>query len=333
MVLGAFWKSASGKLVDRWAELGSAVVFWAGLLGIWLWSHGGWATVQEGSGRLNTESDLGLFAILLGGLLLAAAPAVVVARVTAPTLRLLEGYWPRWATGLWKQRVNAQQSRLAADLTAFSTLEARKNSGPQPRGKAWTREDADEHARLDWSISHRPVGWDRLMPTRVGNVLRAAEDWPRDRYGLDSVIVWPRLWLVLPETTRQELAAARSSLDSSVTAVIWGVLFAMSAPVAALVGSPDNPYLPPLVGLTTGIGVAAAATVWWVPNRAIVFADLLDSAFDLYRFSLYEQTRWPPPTAPESEQEAGEALTQYLWRGSATADTTFVHHKKGDGGD
>jgi hypothetical protein len=137
----------------------------------------------------------------------------------------------------------------------------------------------------------------------------------------------------LPETTRQELAAARSSLDSSVTAVIWGVLFAMSAPVAALVGSPDNPYLPPLVGLTTGIGVAAAATVWWVPNRAIVFADLLDSAFDLYRFSLYEQTRWPSPTAPESEQEAGDALTKYLWRGAATAAATFMHDEKGDGGD
>lgn len=328
-MLGAFWGSASGKLVDRWADLGSAVVFWAGLLGVWLGSHGGSVTAGQGSGWLETQSDLGLFLLLLGGLLLATAPAVAVARVTTPTLRLLEGYWPRWATGLWDRRVSAQRTRLAADLEVFNRLEAQEDAVSQDGTPDFPRAAADELARLDWSLHHRPVDPDRLMPTRVGNALRAAEDWPRDKYGLDSVIVWPRLWLVLPDTARQELAAARISLDSSVAAVVWGLLFAVAAPLAATIADPVAPLLPGLLGMAAGVGVAAAAWVWWVPARAIVFGDLLDSAFDLYRFSLYEQVRWTLPANPSAETATGTGLTQHLWRGSRATHPAFTHTKQG----
>ena len=70
------------------------------------------------------------------------------------------------------------------------------------------------------------------MPTRIGNILRAAETRPYDHYGLEAVIVWPRLWLVLPDSARQELSTARASLDSSVAAVIWALGFCAFAPLA-----------------------------------------------------------------------------------------------------
>jgi len=44
-------------------------------------------------------------------------------------------------------------------------------------------------------------------------VLRAAEDRPRDRYGLDPVVCWPHLWLTLEKETQQELASSRKELD------------------------------------------------------------------------------------------------------------------------
>lgn len=59
-----------------------------------------------------------------------------------------------------------------------------------------------------------PAHANRLMPTRLGNVLRAAESGVEDKYGIDPVPCWPALWLVLPDETRTEVTAARASLDT-----------------------------------------------------------------------------------------------------------------------
>jgi hypothetical protein len=317
--LGEFVKSASGKLADRWAGLGTALVFWAGLLVVWLWSHGGWARVGQASGWLKAQSDLGLLVVLLVGLLLAAVPALVVARVTTPVLRLLEGYWPAPAARLRSSRITTAEETLKADQAAFQQLTVARRSG-----QGLSREQAEEYSRVDLSLHHRPGDPDRLMPTRVGNVLRAAEDRPRAKYGLDSVIVWPRLWLVMPDTSRQELATARTLLDQAVAAVVWGILFAASTPLAVAVGTQKLFWLPTLTGVAAGLGTSAAAVSWWVPQRAEVFADLLDTAFDLYRFAVYKRLRWPAPTNPAAEQQKGAEVSKYLWYGSRDAQPDFT---------
>ena len=40
---------------------------------------------------------------------------------------------------------------------------------------------------------------DELMPTRLGNILKNAEVYPKLRYGIDSVLIWPRLYPLLPD--------------------------------------------------------------------------------------------------------------------------------------
>jgi len=39
------------------------------------------------------------------------------------------------------------------------------------------------------------------MPARLRSILRAAESYPPRRCGLNLIVCWPRLWLVLPATT------------------------------------------------------------------------------------------------------------------------------------
>jgi hypothetical protein len=149
------------------------------------------------------------------------------------------------------------------------------------------------------------------MPTRTGNILRAAETRPADKYGLEAVIVWPRLWLVMPDVTRQELGTARASLDASVAAVVWGVLFCGFTPLAWW-------------ALPVGVAVAVAAVVWWVPGRAEVFADLVEAAYDLHRSTLYQQLRWPLPANPHQEHQSGQQVTKHLWRGSNETTPEFT---------
>ena len=56
---------------------------------------------------------------------------------------------------------------------------------------------------------------------------------------------------------------------------------------------------------------------------------MLRSAFDLYRFRLYQALRWELPVDTESEKEYGERLTEYLFRGTLESPVMFRH--PGDG--
>jgi hypothetical protein len=306
-MLSSFWDAVGGKLADRWAAVaGSTVVFWTGGVLAWAFAGSGWARLTDVTDWLDRQKTAGQIAVLLGALVLVGASAVVVQRLSTPVLRLLEGYWPRWMNRPRRTLVEDAQQRAQKDNDAWQSLKAQIESPAVP-----TPEQLLELAELERRIHHRPSTPNRLLPTRVGNILRTAETRPADKYGLEAVIVWSRLWLVLPEATRQELSTARTSLDGSVAAVVWGVLFCGFTPLAWW-------------ALPLGLAVAVGAVLWWVPTRAEVFADLVEATYDLHRIALYRQLRWPLPANPHLEHTSGEQVTKYLVRGSDLSDPEFT---------
>lgn len=167
------------------------------------------------------------------------------------------------------------------------------------------------YGRLERARERRPSRADLYLPTKIGNILRAAETRPRDKYGLDSVAVWPRLWLVLPDSTKQEINSARTALDSAVAASVWGILFLVFTGWTIL-------------ALPIGLAVCAAAVLVWVPVRAGVFGQLVVAAFDVHRILLYQQLRWPLPVTPYDEQLRGAEVSSYLQKGSDDTAPTFT---------
>jgi hypothetical protein len=303
--VGKFWDSVGSKLAERWAAVSvPALVFWVGGVLAWARDRGGLESLKAPADWLGRQPG-GVQAVVLVAVLLAvAASGVVVDRLTRPALALFEGYWPRplhpvrrWMTARVSQRARA----IDAEFQALA--------GPVHDGSA-TQEQRERYARVDRQLRRMPTG-PRLMPTRVGNALRAGETRPIDKYGLDAVVVWPHLWLLLPEATRTELAAARQSLDASVGACVWGVLFVAFTPWT-------------LWALPVGLGVAAVAAFAWAPANAEVFADLVDASFDLHRGALYTQLRWPLPANPADERAKGRRITTYLLRGLDGASPTFT---------
>ncbi|WP_053619408.1 hypothetical protein [Nocardiopsis sp. NRRL B-16309] len=62
-------------------------------------------------------------------------------------------------------------------------------------------------------------------PTWCGDRLHAvAQRLDRD-HDLDLAVVWPHLWLVLPDPVRAEITEARQGLGRAVALVAWGVLY------------------------------------------------------------------------------------------------------------
>ena len=118
------------------------------------------------------------------------------------------------------------------------------------------------------------------MPTRAGNILRAAETRPRDRYGLETVLCWPRLWLVLPDDARQEVISARSALYLAVQAWLAGIVFCVWVFWAW--------WAVPL-GLAVAIGVYYLRIL----GASETYGDLIGSCYDVHRSKLYEACAFP----------------------------------------
>ncbi|WP_322770158.1 hypothetical protein [Frankia sp. Cr1] len=306
-MLTAFWEAVGGKLADRWAAVSiPTLIYWLGGLVAWTWHRGGLHTLTGQLGWLDRQTPTVQLTVIVTVLLAVAASGLVVHRAATPTLRLLEGYWPAWTNLARRRLAGWLAARAATDTTVWQAAYTRVHPPATP-----TVDDLAGYTRLERRRRRRPAAAGYFLPTPIGNILRAAERRPVDKYGLDTVIMWPRLWPALPETTRADLLAARAALDSAVTSALWGLLFCGFTPWTWL-------------ALPAGLAVAVATVTLVVPARAQVFGDLIEAAYDQHRTVLYTQLRWPLPTNPADEREHGRRLTAYLWRGSDETTPTFT---------
>ncbi|MGK5173095.1 hypothetical protein [Geodermatophilus sp. CPCC 205761] len=308
MAIDKFTESVGSKLGERAAGLlTSAPIVYAGAgLLVWLVSVGpgdGWSRLKAWS----TGQDSGRLLVWAAAALVAAgAAAAVVQRFVPSTIRLLEGYWPapfrRLATRL-ARRAWSEREKAATTLRGLS---------PAIQSGAASITDERRYVEADALRARIPSQPAWTMPTRLGNILRAAETRPMDKYSLEPIKLWPAMWLVLPNDVRQELIAARARLDKATAGVLWcllggafGALAWWAAP-AALVA-------------------AIAAYRFWVLPAGTDYADLFEAAYDVHRFDLYKALHIPLPADAAVEQLSGSSLTELVWRGRDDAGLVFAH--------
>lgn len=305
-MLTEFWKSVGGKLADRWITVSiPALVFWLGGIAAWTYHRGGLHTLTSQTSWLGHQIAAVQAIVIVTALLAVAASAVLVNWAATPLLRLLEGYWPRWAKRLRDGLAGWLAKRAATEQAAWQRAQA----DIQPPAIA-TAEQLATYARLESRRRRRPSHAGYFLPTPIGNILRAAERRPFDKYGLDTVFLWSRLWPALPDTLRSDLLSAHAALVGAVTTATWGVMFCVFASFT-------------LLAIPIGLAIALVSVIVIIPNRAQSFGDLLEAAFDQHRAILYLQTRWPLPNNPNEEHACGQQLTSYLLRGSNEPSPTF----------
>ncbi|MFE2131372.1 hypothetical protein [Streptomyces amritsarensis] len=146
-------------------------------------------------------------------------------------------------------------------------------------------DDASTHDR--YPPRTRP---DDLMPTRLGNALKAAELYPRLRYGIDAALVWPRLHPLLPDTFLATLGAARTGLTALLASAFLSVVLAVGG--AGYLWAVDAPTRLFLLCLWGG-GLAGWLCYRGALLRAVAYGQHLRVAFDLYRGLLLDAVGRP----------------------------------------
>jgi hypothetical protein len=144
------------------------------------------------------------------------------------------------------------------------------------------------HARRAAICLVEPAG-----PTWVGDRLHATDVRVHRSYGIDLASGWPRLWLLLPEETRGELAAARDRCGAAARLAGWGLLY-------AVLGAFWWPAL--------AIGLVALLAARYRARLAVaIYADLAEAAVDLHGRDLAVQLGLPCPD--RLTREIGEQVT------------------------
>jgi hypothetical protein len=284
-VFGSVFDKATGFLDKRFALnlLLPSLAFWGGIVLLAV-QGAGWASAVERWAHLS-----GLEQVLVTGAAVAVLMLfafVVGGQVTALT-RQWEGYWPRWLGPLTN------------------------------RGKARESARWDKTVHGDNGYMRRffqfPVRKEDVLPTRLGNALRAAEDYSGDdeRYGVDAVFFWPRLYLILPADARTQVDEGRSAMDRMVLLASLAVAFPVAAlGTIALAGTAWRAWL-----LASIVAVAVAVLGYRAAvAAAMAFGDLVRSCFDLYRRALLTQLGLTLPATLPAERELWRALQQQLYR-------------------
>lgn len=166
---------------------------------------------------------------------------------------------------------------------------------------------------------------DRLMPTMLGNVLRAGEDLPRARYGMDSVLLWPHVHALLRPGIAAAVDDQRDQLDATAR-MSATLLVAAAVSLGLLLNHGWWLTLPAALLVLSLIAYRAAVAA------GVAYATVVNAAIDMHRFDLLRALHLglPHDLAEERRQwrQLGDfftlptkALPDYVHEGTAEGNT------------
>ena len=239
---------------------------------------------------------------------LLALGIVVVALIAEPLqvslIRVLEGYWgesppgrllaaPGKALHRWRRdRLDRRQRRQGGTRGAVMG-----SDGKAARQQA-AREQAARRLR-----TYPPRA--ATLPTRLGNVLRAAEHRAGSRYGLEATVAWPRLYPLLGDKLTGVLDDLRDQLD---LAARFCVAFALATVLSVCFLADYGWWLAVAAVTFLGALLCYRAAV----SAAAAYGEAIEAAFDLHRFELLKALHLPLPADLARERVANQRLSRFL---------------------
>lgn len=228
-----------------------------------------------------------------------AVLALVLHPFQVRAVRVLEGYWDRWEV----------TSRLAGVLVE---VQRRKREGLRASGVGYTQpsvatgvERLGEQARAERGYvraerirvsAMRRLGPEldpsSLLPTALGNALRAGELAAGERYGLATLASWPRIYMQVSRRMVQALDETRDALDAAVNLCHSFLAIALVLAVA-LHDEPGEWWIPVSATVLSALSYKGAVIA------AQSYSGLMLVVYDLHRFDLLKALHYRLPDSTE----------------------------------
>lgn len=271
--MGDLWAELGARLTER--RVASLLLPGALYLAVAVAAHTlGWAAAWDVDGLLALIAEhaadprvdtFGGQALVLAVVVAGSAAAGLVARGVG---RAVERLWTASDWRLWPPPLRGWTERwVDSRRVRWDRLRERVERARGEHDESAFAMAYDRMARLSPERPERPT-WcgDRLEAVRT----RLARD-----HRADLAVLWPHLWLILPEEERTEIAGAREGLSRAMGPAAWALL-----------------YLPLTVWWWPAALVSAAlGAIAWTRTRAAAetYATLVEATVRLHAIALAER--------------------------------------------
>jgi len=271
------------------------------------------------------------------------------------TVKIFEGYiFPTWLSNYFirRQKKNWEESHLP-QFNKWKKENAKmmkKISG----GKGVTENEMEQDVRnllraheelADVGMSS-PLDKEYLMPTRLGNVLRASEMYAYERYAIEEITIWPRLVPVLPSELIGHIDEKNNHFMFLINSAFLVYCNGLLSLLFGLVGLPlilfpnlikpfairiegffyiGYDFINPLGYLVISAVLLGFGYILYLiaVNVAGEFGMYIRASFDLYRVKLLRQLNWPPPKTIVEEQELWRNISRFIIAAERLGDVEF----------
>jgi hypothetical protein len=237
---------------------------------------------------------------ILGGVALVFA--LLLSGLNYPLVRWFEGY-PLLRLEHWPVLKLILKAAIALQRRAYNrvvTIRDDKNRPEQDRKRAYTTLD-----------KQFPKSASALLPTRVGNVMRAYERHANVRWGIDGVTIWPRVSALVSDSERELHVDTKIDLfvflNAAFGALVVGICLVVDK---AINGNGLSEWL------LYAIPFVAAYTLYRMSiGPAVRRGAVVRASIDLHRLEVYEKLGIRKPSSFSDERQLGTAVGQLLLYG------------------
>jgi hypothetical protein len=286
--------------------------------------------------------------LILGGV--AMLLALLLWGLHYPMIRVFEGYWlvavirPQRSTP-WpedeshKHRIRTKL-RSARGVTHAWVSQRRLNYGTK-RQDRWIRDrhrlleiksqpaPSKERTRAATDLTTRFPPEDRLvLPTELGNVIRAFEMHPRERYGLDGIAIWPCIEAILSEEERPEIDEVTTDVAFWLNSLFIFGVFGSLLFAERLWHRPGGAIstIAVEIAVVASVSVICAFMYRQLINAAIRWGNPVRAAFDVHRLELFDRLGVRRPGTRDEDIEVGRAITRMLAFGEPLPASLRIEH-------
>ena len=223
---------------------------------------------------------LGFVVLVLTGLLY---------NLNIPIIRLYEGYpWRQSWVGILFTWPKKKRFAAAVPLRLALRYLRRELNKLDPQNQRSQSLGRQQTALAMFINSELPDQEELILPTRLGNVVRCFERYPWVAYGMDAIVLWPRLISKIDSPFGATVDDAKTSFDFMLNSSFLSALTTLGIVTIALFYPIPLAFPSAVPWLWRMLLFATLAVVFYrfSIGRAVAWGMQVKAAFDLYRFDL-----------------------------------------------